>query len=283
MFEVGAETDQLPEFNCINWLRNTNQMRSLGLHLPSRAICLALGVGGFVATAFVIKKMICLCKEAIIIAKQIKQNTKSYKKDLLLRKKRHAIIQKAVNMGIGGVVLLIMTGFFVVINAALLKDLRNRYVEDKKSYDDTVFLDRHRELNDFEPQRILADPRVLSQGMTIPDGIIGFSVVGSTAAPHRLERDFAQHGLFKRSGQLRPLGGNDAIFCTRIFNDDLGFMAAALGTSIFRCPRVGHRTFLLGALNKRIAFSDERLEQFGFQPPLGDDEHAGDTHDVFID
>jgi hypothetical protein len=86
-----------------------------------------LGVGGLVGTGFITKKMVRMCKEAIALKKQIQENPK----DRSLRKKRRALIGKAVGMGIGGLVLFLVSGLSLFVGMAVAKEIRVQYAQDK--------------------------------------------------------------------------------------------------------------------------------------------------------
>jgi len=90
---VGASaTRAKPQpFSFIGWVKNDDGMRvadKRGLDQPRQsrigygeaflaaAGLLALGVGGLVGTGFITKKMVRVCKEAIVLKKQIQENPK---------------------------------------------------------------------------------------------------------------------------------------------------------------------------------------------------------------
>jgi len=128
---LGAAGGQpIQPFTCMGWVKNTDDMRSdlqLNIDAPLTGLTLALGVGGLVGTGFVTKKMVRMCKEAIALKKQIQENPK----DRSLRKKRRALIGKAVGMGIGGLVLFLASGVSLFLSMGIAKTIRGAYAQDK--------------------------------------------------------------------------------------------------------------------------------------------------------
>jgi hypothetical protein len=131
---LGAAVWQpIQPFTCMGWVKNTDGMRrdlQLNTAAPLTGLTLALGVGGLVGTGFITKKMVRMCKEAIALKKQIQENPK----DRSLRKKRRALIGKAVGMGIGGLVLFLVSGFSLFLGMAGAKNIRSKYAKDKRSW-----------------------------------------------------------------------------------------------------------------------------------------------------
>ena len=131
--EGGAPAVQpIPQpFSSMGWVKNTDGMRSnlqLNIAAPLTGLILALGAGGLVGTGFITKKMVRVCKEAIALKKQIQENPK----DRSLRKKRRALIGKAVGMGIGGLVLFLVSGLSLALSMVGVENIRKHYLHDKR-------------------------------------------------------------------------------------------------------------------------------------------------------
>jgi hypothetical protein len=131
---LGAALAQpIQPFTFMGWVKNTNGMRKdllLNKAAPLTGLILALGAGGLVGTGFITKKMVRMCKEAIALKKQIQENPK----DRSLRKKRRALIGKAVGMGIGGLVLFLVSGLSLFVSMTVAKAIRVEYAQDKLSW-----------------------------------------------------------------------------------------------------------------------------------------------------
>jgi hypothetical protein len=88
----------------------------------------AVGVGGLVGTGFVFKKIVRVAKEAIALKKQLHANPK----DMSLRKKRQALIRKAIGLGIGGLVLGLLSVSAVGISGFTGYVMGKQYMSDRE-------------------------------------------------------------------------------------------------------------------------------------------------------
>jgi len=113
-----------PEFSTMQWLKDNK--RPLGF-VTGLGVA---GVGGLVGTGFVIKKIVRVAKEAIALKKQLQVNPK----DMSLRKKRRALIRKAIGLGIGGLVLGFLSGCAVGCSWLLLNHTRDGYGRSKRRH-----------------------------------------------------------------------------------------------------------------------------------------------------
>jgi hypothetical protein len=87
-----------------------------------------VGVGGLIGTGFVFKKMAQVAKEAIALKKQLHANPK----DMSLRKKRQALIRKAIGLGIGGLVLGVLSGVAVGFSWFTGYSMGKEYMQERK-------------------------------------------------------------------------------------------------------------------------------------------------------
>ncbi len=123
---TGADSARAPapEFSTREWLSR---------HKKPLAVATGVGVagiGGLVGTGFVIKKMVQVAKEAIALKKQLHANPK----DVSLRKKRRALIRKAIGLGIGGLVLGVLSVGAVGISGRSLNQERRNYSWDRQDH-----------------------------------------------------------------------------------------------------------------------------------------------------
>ena len=104
-----CSTQPLQPLALLGYLKNTDSMVN-GNYNPKNDIKKIVAAvlwfaGGCVGTGFMIKELVSVCKKAVALTNQIRQNPK----DPGLRKKRRKLIGKAIGMGIGGMVLAIMS------------------------------------------------------------------------------------------------------------------------------------------------------------------------------
>jgi hypothetical protein len=121
IFTVSAAQNLEHQFSFKVWLSRYDYENAKKLGFA--AAVGAAGVGGLVGTGFVIKKIVRVAKEVIALKKQLQLNPK----DMSLRKKRRALIGKAIGLGIGGLVLGLLSGAAVGLSAKEFFELGGQY------------------------------------------------------------------------------------------------------------------------------------------------------------
>jgi hypothetical protein len=117
-----SDSARAPEYSVMQWLPKEKARVGVGVTLGTA------GVGGLVGTGFVIKKIVRVAKEAIVLKKQLQANPK----DMSLRKKRRVLIGKAIGLGIGGLVLGLLSVGAVGLSGRVAQIGRRDYLEEKR-------------------------------------------------------------------------------------------------------------------------------------------------------
>jgi len=201
------------QFTVMNWVKNKNDMRlnfDFKSHAFNSGALVALGVGGFIGTGFLFKKIAHVCRESIVLLKQIKQTTKDYRKNVFLRKKRRALISQAIGMGIGGLVLGLVSGASFWHALSFFQKIRAQYSSHKFAWT------QRSELPRYEPVTITNEENPLENVKIIGSSITGFDPI--TVIPGRMIKKWQCGGRIQATPRV-PRDG-DCIYYQNLSKND---------------------------------------------------------------